>query len=272
MVKDLLDIVGARQLISLLENILLRDFGLRAEIGVEIEFYLPSLNDLKKFIELYGYQIIPERGKNQYEINLEHYTNLIKVCDEFYNHKNKLANTASSLNQSIYFNAKPIRNDYGSAAHYHLSLIDTNGHNVFSNLEFVMKAIIAVILELTNGMLYMLINADQSNFTRFVPNFMAPVNISWGGNNRTTLVRIPDSISDSKRIEFRLPAVTTAPEYIIIFLLISILEGLHNKQEPINRIYGNAHDVQYTLTPILTDIVAAKKCFCFREIIANYIS
>ena len=267
--KDLLDSIDARQLISLLENILWESFSLKAEIGVELEFYLPGLSKIEQFAELCGCRVIKERGNYQYETNLEYCTDLIKISDKFYRHKNKLTTAASFLNYPIDFSAKPIKDDYGSAAHYHLSLIDVNGYNVFSHSEIIMKAVIAEILELTNNMLYMLINADPDNLTRFVPNFMAPINISWSGNNRTTLIRIPDSTLGNKRIEFRLPAVTTAPEYIIIFLLITILRGLVNKHEPINKIYGNAHDSQYSLTQILTDIIEVKKCFSFSEIIGS---
>lgn len=260
------------RLINILEATLYRGFGLKAEVGIEVEFYLHNCLNIEKFITLYGNSIIPERGKGQYEINLKPSPDLVGVCDSFHCHKDKLSSVATSLNQLIDFNSKPIKEDYGSSVHYHLSLHDDNGCNIFGieDNTHIMESVVASILELTNQSLYML--TAVNDFDRFVPHFMAPVNISWGGNNRTTLLRIPNSPKANKRIEFRLPSSNAAPELVIIFLLTATLEGLKNKKKPIEKIYGNAYDKQYRLTPLLANLIEAKKCFRFIEIIANYTS
>ena len=261
-----------QRLINILEAILYHDFGLKAEVGIEVEFYLHNCVNIEKFTALYGNPIIPERGKDQYEINLKSSPDLVGVCNGFHCHKNKLFSAATILNQLIDFNPKPIKEDYGSSVHYHLSLHDEKGCNIFGieDNTHIIESVIASILELTNQSLYML--TAVNDFDRFVPHFMAPVNISWGGNNRTTLLRIPDSLKANKRIEFRLPSSNSAPEIVIVFLLTATLEGLKNKKKPIEKIYGNAYDRQYRLTPLLANLIEAKKCFRFVEIIANYTS
>ena len=272
--NDIVSISESKDLIIFLDAVLYRNFCLKLELGVEIEFYLHDCDDIEKFKAIYEDKIISERGKNQYEINLDKTSNLITACNSFYSAKNKLISAANESNYLIDFAAKPINGDYGSAAHYHLTLLDDNSVNIFGidgNSHF-MESIIASLLELTNPSLYLLTAASASDFERFIPNFMAPINLSWGGNNRTTLIRIPDCSKKYKRIEFRLPSSTAPIEYIIIFLLIAVMEGLKCEKTPPNKIYGNAADGQYKLTPLLANLIEAKKHFRFMEIIANYTS
>jgi glutamine synthetase len=85
---------------------------------------------------------------------------------------------------------------------------------------------------------------------RLDSKFMAPTHISYGGNNRSVLVRIPNSIP--RRLEHRLAAASADPSEVIYAILFSILKGLRtpSKIKTLEKTYGNAYDKQYNLSKI----------------------
>jgi glutamine synthetase len=91
----------------------------------------------------------------------------------------------------------------------------------------------------------------EEDYQRLDSRFMAPTHICYGGNNRTTLIRIPDSLP--KRIEHRLASADANPYEVIYAILSSIYSGLKHPQQitKIDKIYGNAYDPQYNLVKIL---------------------
>ncbi len=79
---------------------------------------------------------------------------------------------------------------------------------------------------------------------------MAPTHISFGGNNRTVAIRMPDS--RPHRLEHRLSSPSIEPYIAIYAILKSILLGLDNP-DIINKIpktFGNAFDDQYNLVAL----------------------
>ena len=259
----------ARDSIVKLHSIISSSFKIKVMVGIEIEFYLSqALPD----IDL-EFDVCNERGILQYETHIHHSFDLISVCDAFYQRKQNLKEICSDHGINIDFSPKPYLDDYGSAAHYNFSIYDNNDLNLFciEEKKSLLESIIATILSMTNPSLYLLTNGDEREFIRFMPDFMAPVNTSWGSNNRTTLIRIPDSAKETKRIEYRLPSPNIPPEYVILFLLTAVLEGLHIQQKPAEKIYGNAANKNYNLEPLLQNVIEAKKNFKFNDIIGKYI-
>ena len=79
-----------------------------------------------------------------------------------------------------------------------------------------------------------------------------PTNISWGGDNRTTMIRIPTStlFPENRHIEHRLATADCCPYQCLHAILQSILDGLAKQQPPIlEKIYGNANQKQYAIMP-----------------------
>jgi glutamine synthetase len=268
----LIDVDRAKKLIFFLSEVLQKEFGFRLQVGIELEFFLKGSFSLESFSQYCNMEVIPERGNGQYEVNLEYSSDIELMIRRFYKAKKLLESAAILSNVELDFSPKPFLNDYGSGAHYNLSLIDNNDKNIFSlsNSEHILNSIISSILELTNDSIYLMTGNSEIEFLRFVPGFMAPVNISWGGNNRTTLIRIPDSKLNERRIEFRLPSSRMKLEYVLLFLLVAVIEGLRDIKEPPPKIYGNANDKQYNLEVIHQNITQAKKYFRFDKIIDNY--
>ncbi|WP_341789954.1 glutamine synthetase [Rickettsia endosymbiont of Polydrusus tereticollis] len=224
-------------------------YNLIPVIGVEIEFYLSPNVDISKFATLTSKylarqkisKVKKEKGNNQFEIDLPPSTDLINYINEISNVKLALENIAKKLGGNINFSPKPFLNDYGNSMHFHINFIsDDNVKGDFT--EVVAKSLCHYMLDT-----FLIFMSNEEDYLRIDKNFMAPTNISFGGNNRTVALRIPDSYP--KRLEHRLASPTT-DSYIAIFTILkSILLGFQAPENinNITKIYGNAFDEQYNL-------------------------
>lgn len=227
-------------------------------LGAEIEFYIiPILEQQvgsETIVSIFaeqGVMIEQERGRNQYEVHIPA-QELQSFIIQYQHLKQKIEHIAHIHKLKAVFLPKPFHNDYGSSSHIHLNLVNTLGENIFSigsiSENLYLLYVINGILELLDqGLFYI---TTPEDFPRFDHKFMAPTNISWGGNNRTTSIRIPDSSPVQRRIEFRIPGANCDINKMVIFLLISVLYGLKKSTTNHLRIYGNAYDKQYGLTSL----------------------
>lgn len=218
----------------------------KIKFGAEIEFYL-SKEPSKDFIEKFELQ--KEKGKFQYEV-ITKVCDGIAIIDEIKNLKNDLIKFAKEQSIELDFSAKPFDDDYGSSLHIHLNLVDLFGKNLFMKQggvesDFMLHSIAGMLFRLNEDLNFFI--KDDSCLKRFVKKMKAPVNVSWGGNNRTTALRIPDSLNENRRIEHRVASASADPEKVIFAILKGLDYGLENKLIPIDRIYGDASDDIYIL-------------------------
>ena len=126
------------------------------------------------------------------------------------------------------------RSQAGSGLHLHLQLWKGNrnllgnpdgtltetGHHFVAGLLHHAPAITA------------LANPTINSFKRLVPGFEAPVYITWGYLNRSTLIRIPLFTSSEKAtVEFRSPDPLTNPYLLFSVLLGAGIDGVEQKLE-----------------------------------------
>lgn len=230
--------------------------GVYILIGSEIEFYLrtnnlvPSENDIKAF-SFYIYslnaktplQVEKEKGVGQYEIPIN-YTAPKEAMALIDYTRDLIQASAKKFGMDAIFSAKPFEDDYGSALHLHISVHDIDGKNLFTYNSSFMECIIFSILDLIESDLDFICN--EEDLERFKEGWMAPSHICWGGNNRTTAIRIPHDKLENKRFEFRLPSANSDQYKVLLFILIGVLKSgkVDNKH---SKIYGNAYDEQYSL-------------------------
>jgi len=79
-------------------------------------------------------------------------------------------------------------------------------------------------------------------YSRMVPGFWAPMDATWGVENRTTALRIIPGTDDSQRVEFRLGSADANPYLALAAAIGSGLEGIERKLEPEEQVKGNAYD------------------------------
>ena len=140
--------------------------------------------------------------------------------------------------------AKPYPEEAGSGMHVHVSLLDEKGQNLFQGkdasgspeLRYAVQGLRSTLAE------SMLICAPHANsFHRFQSGSYAPINSSWGYNNRTVSLRIPANDGPDMRIEYRLAGADANPYLLVAALLSGIHHGLSAKQNPPPPVEGNAY-------------------------------
>lgn len=230
------------------------------KIGVELEFFLLRENvaaseevvaefiaNLKKFCI-----VEKERGVSQIEIKTDFTSDLQKLCADIENKKLRIKKLATEKNLIASFASQPFSNDCGNALQFNLSLHDENGQNLFFSDEKLLQNYVNSLLSATNFMMIFLA-PEEEDYQRFSKQlnidlfkkgkFTAPVNLSFGNDNRTCAIRIKQT-KTSKRLEFRIAASTANP-YLAISALIIALTQKSQKNFP--AIFGNAFDEKYKL-------------------------
>ena len=124
----------------------------------------------------------------------------------------------------------------GSSGHLHQSLQDgPKGKNLFCDanarmsplMRHYIAGLVANLPELT-AMLCPTINS----YKRTVPGVWAPVNATWGIDNRTTAVRAIPGSGKSARVEMRLSGADMNPYLAMAASLAAGLDGIERQLEP----------------------------------------
>ena len=223
-----------------LQNDFKSNHNLTPIIGAEIEFYLSENIDVRELASKIGHDIKLEKGKNQYEIDLPPSHDLVTMAKDIESARKDIGLFAKQMGGSADFCSKPFAHDYGSSIHIHLNFLEDNNIEKYAQI---------LCHYLPQYIQYFLPKSDD--YKRLDSKFMAPTHISWGGNNRSVLIRIPDSLP--KRLEHRLAAASADPAEVIFALLDSIKHGIlsYNNIPHIAKTHGNAFDEQYRLMPII---------------------
>lgn len=249
----------------------LTTLNLHLQLGLELEFYLryndslPSPEKIRQFSELMSVPLEEERGAGQFEVTIPHCPALEAIA-KFTNLKMQLKIIATACRLTFVTQPKPFPNDYGSAIHANISLHDINGTNLMAP---------DVIVAHANSLLS-LVNTDmdficvENDIPRFQAGFMAPSHLAWGGNNRSTVIRIPDSVADNKRLEFRLPGADADINRVLLFVVVALTLAPY-QTEKYPKIYGNAHDNQYNLPKLQFCNNIEQKKLASAAILHNYL-
>ncbi len=169
-----------------------------------------------------------EQGPGQNEIDF-HYNDALISCDQFKTFEWIVENIAHAHNVKSCFLPKPFLDQSGSGLHINLSL-SMNHKNAFSLtnpqlLEQFSAGILKHIDEIT-----LFLNPTEASYERFGA-FKAPLAISWGRCNRSTLIRIPAASPKQVRLEVRSADCTCNP-YLASYLLICAgMEGIKQQYE-----------------------------------------
>jgi glutamine synthetase len=93
--------------------------------------------------------------------------------------------------------------------------------------------------------------------------YTAPVNLSFGFDNRSCAIRICKSTnsSNSKRLEYRIASANADIYLSLSAILIALAYGLRTKKSNYPMIYGNAFDEIYKLESLLQNIDESQNYF-----------
>jgi glutamine synthetase len=232
--------------------------GGRAEVG-QSAFSLNMLNELAPFwnefrdacatLGIATDTWIHEVGASQYEINLLH-GHAVAVADQAFLFKYAAREIALKHGLNAVFMAKPIAASSGSSMHLHISVVDAQGRNVFSQDDGSESASFRHFiagLQSCGPDLMLMLAPNVNSYRRYVSGSQAPVNLQWGYDNRTTGLRIPTSTKAARRVENRVAGADANPYLAIAASLAAGLKGIQTQLSPSEPLLGNGYDQAHSL-------------------------
>ncbi|CAM5522244.1 glutamine synthetase [Aquamicrobium terrae] len=190
--------------------------------------------------------VISEYAPGQYELTLNYRKDVLRAADDLVMLKRLVRAQARRHGVTACFMAKPIEEYAGSGMHFHVSLLDDKGANVFSEAEGqkwsprLLHALGGLAQTMAESMLVFAPHANS--WRRFVSRSYAPVAPSWGVNNRSVALRVPAGDVKARRIEHRPSGVDANPYLVAATVLAGISRGLDEQLDPGAETTGNGYE------------------------------
>jgi glutamine synthetase len=235
--------------------------------------HYPLISELLAAMEELGwgpYQADHEDANGQFEINWC-FADALTTADRHAFFRVMVAALAEKHGSRASFAPKPFPDLTGNGAHLHLSLWDGSGRNLFPDpsgplgLAPLAYHFLGGLLEHAPA-LCALTNPVPASYRRLARTptssgaTWSPAWISYGANNRTHMVRIPDN----QRLELRLADGAANPYLLQAAVLAAGLDGLERKLSPGERsdanTYANPPDPA-RVRPMPTSLAEARAAF-----------
>lgn len=189
--------------------------------------------------------MIHEYGPGQLEINFDPAPGLYGVDRAFFF---RLAVKEILRGQDVIasFMTKPLNGRAASGCHVHVSLAGPDGLSAFCDpaepegVSVLLRSWVGGQVRHAHG-LSALVTPTLNGYKRYAPNSFAPWNVSWGFENRTTMIRIPLDRDQGTRVESRLPEAATNPYVAAAGLLAAGMLGLDEGPDDVHYVPGNAY-------------------------------
>jgi glutamine synthetase len=245
-----------------------RSLGLEPMFGNELEFYVFRPDDPGGFAPIVGpqswfsvhalgmahefvdrlegtvtkmglgvYEIFAEHGAGQFEINFEPGTDVLAI-DRAVATKMAIKEVAQSLGLRATFMAKPTNrvDTPPSGYHLHQTLMNPEGKNLFQDegepdeLSALARHYIAGQLLHARAMTGA-VAGSVTAYKRYQVGTWAPVQVAWGVENRTALVRgLP--AGRNTRIENRLGGADANPYILAAVMVAAGIDGIRRRLDP----------------------------------------
>jgi glutamine synthetase len=257
---------------------LLAEAGYTAKVASELEFYLlhgdtrqPTTSGTQAYSILHIVSVekileqfernseqmdipleatLSEYAPGQFEINLR-YEDALRMADHTFLFRNLVKETAQQLGYHATFMAKPFADSAGSSFHLHMSLWQ-NGNNVFAHgtdtreLPKLLQYFISGCQRYLNPAMAFFA-PHVNSYKRLRPGSYAPINDSWGRDNRSVSLRVPAAEGNASRLENRVPGADGNPYLVIAAALAIGWLGMQEKLSPKPQFAGNAYALPATV-------------------------
>jgi glutamine synthetase len=261
--------------IAALEAKLLQDFGAHALFASELEFTLHGSEQADDAVQTFwddvnkgaDAQALPlfrcekERAREQFEVSLIPSSPTENVQRTAALRK-LITSSAESCGMRADFSAKPFADAEGNGLHIHLHLATPDGKNLFTKHDAAMSDTLNYAL---GGLLHWLEGTTacfaphDTSYARLIAGNRAPTTISWGVNNRTAALRLPDSPADNKRIEHRVAGADADDAQVALAILAALHDGLTHQRAAPEPIYGDASLPMYALPKLPATLAQARE-------------
>ncbi|MDP4032759.1 MAG: glutamine synthetase family protein [Pseudorhodobacter sp.] len=190
--------------------------------------------------------MISEYAPGQYELTLHYRADVMQAADDLMRLKRIVRAQARAHGVTACFMAKPNEDYAGSGMHFHVSMQDAKGVNVFVEAEegkwndTLLHALGG--LRATMGESMLVFAPHANSWRRFAAQSYAPVSPTWGVNNRSVALRIPAGDIRARRIEHRPAGVDANPYLVAATVLAGIRHGLRHRIDPGPETTGNGYE------------------------------
>jgi glutamine synthetase len=200
------------------------------------------LDDMERF-DIPIEALHTETGPGVYEVAIA-YDQALRAADKAALFKTAMKQLAAGLGYSVTFMAKWNAALPGSSGHLHQSLWKddknvfydaSDPHKLSSVGRHYLGGQVALMPELTA-----LVSPTVNSYKRYVPGVWAPLNASWGVENRTCAIRAIPGSSKSTRLEYRQTAADINPYVAMAATLAAGLWGVETGSEPPLQVEGDA--------------------------------
>jgi len=206
----------------------------------DIEPFLNDLNDVCEAQNIPSGTATSEFAPGQFEINLHHVNDPVLACDHAVLLKRAVKAVARQHGYVACFMAKPFEEDSGSGMHVHMSLVDKNGKNYFSQgkEKMAVPPFSARFRHAIGGLAKTMAEStaifapNANSFRRLRPEMFAPVEPNWGVNHRNVAIRIPLSDEKNLRFEHRVAGADANPYLVTAAILAGVHYGMKNRCDP----------------------------------------
>lgn len=193
-------------------------------------------NDISLCLESMGIDmeaVHHEVAPGQHEIDFK-YDWALESADKVITAKQTIKTIARMHGLYATFMPKPMNDENGSGMHVHQSLKTLDGKSAFYNAECKYK-LSETAKQFIEGQLShakemsAILAPTVNSYKRLIPGYEAPVNICWGQQNRSVLIRIPrysPGREQSTRCELRCPDPSTNPYLAFAVMLGTGLDGI----------------------------------------------
>ncbi|MFZ1683630.1 MAG: glutamine synthetase family protein [Candidatus Zixiibacteriota bacterium] len=228
-----------------------------------------------------------EVAPSQHEIDLR-YQEALVMADFAQIYRMVVKNVALENDAYATFMPKPIFGENGSGMHCHMSLFK-DGKNLFFdgkgefNLSKMARQYIAGVMKHVPE-ITLVLNQWVNSYKRLVPGYEAPVYVSWGRRNRSSLIRVPMyrvGKEKATRIELRSPDPSCNPYLAFAVILAAGLKGIDNNYEVAPPIEENIfamndaqkakHNIQTLPGSLWEAIQLAQKSTLLKETLGDHV-
>ncbi|MFD1597800.1 glutamine synthetase family protein [Halobellus rarus] len=227
------------------------------------------ISEWRSAMETAGYNVLgvhQESQPGQYEVNIE-YDDALTTADGimFFRHMAKSVTRKHGHKASMM--PRPHSGEDANGLHFHLSLWDLDeSENQFasdtgdirfpagkhpageSGLSEEGRYFIGGLLEHMKA-LTAICAPTVNSYKRLLPGIWAPVNIAWGPDNRSTVLRLPPELGPATRVEHRVPDSSCNPYLGMAASLAAGLDGIRNEIDPGEPTLKNAYEEDYERLP-----------------------
>ncbi|MGH2634676.1 MAG: glutamine synthetase family protein [Actinomycetota bacterium] len=217
-----------------------------------------SLTEIARFAELVGElgpsleglgvelsAVHTEAGPGLLELNLSPRRGL-GAADDATLVKFAVKQLAASMGLRASFLAKTVPGEEGSSGHVHLSAWsgETNAFAASGPTQPMPPPLAGAVAGVLDHLAAasLLLNPTVNSYKRLVPGWFAPVNATWGFENRSCAVRvIRSSRPELWRFECRRPGADANPYLALAALVASAADGIQRAATPPAAVEGDAY-------------------------------